>query len=912
MRMRHALIVLALCPAGASGQGTIAIRNVTVIPMTGAGAAPDQSVIVRDGRIVEIGPAARIRSPAGATVVNGTGKYLIPGLFDMHTHTSKTRASGLGLFVLHGVTTVRDQGSEHAEVLRWRREVRAGSRVGPRMVIAGPYLESLRNIERMRRDPPESRVEPFERARIPVGSPADAQRIIDSLAALELDHFKIRTVQDRETYLALARAAHARGKRLTGHIVTASRETFLEARQDGVDHGFPISIDSLPRDQRMAFWRELASRDVGVVPTLVVVGESVFRPLAYYQALVTDSTDVVHPLRPYLSRFLVLDWKEQVEELTPDRRTYFDRAWPIMLRHTREMREAGVRIMAGSDVAVLNIFPGESLHEELRLFVDSIGMSPMEALMAATRKPAEWLKLADSVGTIEPGKVADLVLLDADPLRNIGNTRRIGAVVVRGRLFDRRGLDALRASVANAPDRRVNDWVRTPAFGMPPNDPDSWKLAGTAKVLCSALFVSGRDSAEARAHVADYFLREKLDSITAMHVDRQRKLVRLTLANRVTREAKQYGDQGCIIHQLGRDTVFFTPVRVTSRLPDAATTPWPMGDLLPTAPLPAGLDTAKLRQATDTVFANPAALTAGFVVVHRGRIVAERYASGAQRDMQLESWSMGKSITGTLVGMLIQQGAFRLEDPAPVPEWRKTPGDPRAGIRVIDLLRMSSGLRFSRGSPEDLPGYHDHDLIYTGAIDAFQFAVTREPQFAPNTRGRYRNVDVMTLGLLIRDAVRARGEDYLTWPQRALFDKIGIRRQVLETDPYGNFLLSGYDYGTPRNWARLGMLYLNDGVWDGERLLPEGWTRLVSAPAPAWADSSYGGMVWVNARGVWPLPRDAFAFRGAGGQETYVVPSLDLVVVRMGHFPGARVGAQSLQRALRLIADAVPPRGTGR
>ena len=442
--------------------------------------------------------------------------------------------------------------------------------------------------------------------------------------------------------------------------------------------------------------------------------------------------------------------------------------------------------------------------------------------------------------------------------------------------------------------------------GVPPNDPDSWRVAGTAKVLCSALFVSGRDLAEARTHVADYFLREKLDSITDLQVDSSRKLVRLTVASRITREAKRYGDQGCVIHQPGRDTVFFRPVRVTSPLPDPATTPWPMGDLLPDEPPPAGLDTVKLRQATDTAFANPAGLTAGFLVVYRGRIVAERYANGAHRDMQLESWSMGKSITGTLIGILIQQGVFRLEDPAPVPEWRKTPGDPRATIRVMDLLRMSSGLRFSRGSPEDLPGYHDHDLIYTGAIDAFQFAVTREPQFEPNTFGRYRNVDVMTLGLLIRDAVRQRGEEYLTWPQRALFDKIGIRRQVLETDPYGNFLLSGYDYGTPRNWARLGMLYLNDGVWNGERLLPEGWTRFVSTPAPAWADSSYGGMVWVNARGIWPLPRDAFAFRGAGGQETYVVPSLDLVVVRMGHFPGSRVGSQDLRRALRLIAEAVP------
>jgi CubicO group peptidase (beta-lactamase class C family) len=274
--------------------------------------------------------------------------------------------------------------------------------------------------------------------------------------------------------------------------------------------------------------------------------------------------------------------------------------------------------------------------------------------------------------------------------------------------------------------------------------------------------------------------------------------------------------------------------------------------------------------------------------------------------MQLESWSMGKSIIGTLVGLMIQQGAFKLEDPAPVPEWHKAPNDSRAAIRVMDLMRMSSGLRFSRGSPEDIPGYHDHNLIYTGAIDSYEFSITRPQQFAPNTMGRYRNVDPLTLGYLVREAVKKRGEDYLTFPQRALFDKIGIRRQVLEVDPYGNFLLTGYDYGTARNWARLGMLYLNDGVWLGKRLLPEGFVKFVSTPAPAWSDSAYGGMVWVNARGGWNLSKQSLAFRGAGEQDTYIDPTRQLVVVRMGHFPGMRPGLAALLKAQRLLMEAIP------
>lgn len=460
----YRLVVVALiglfCTGRSAAQQPIAIRNVTVIPMTDVAVRRGQTVIVQDGRIAQIGDAASVRVPRGAAVVDGNGKFLIPGLFDMHVHSSKVRASALGLLVLHGVTTVRDQGSEPAEVLRWRQEIRAGTRIGPRMLIAGPYLESLRNIERMRRDPPESRVEPFERARLAVASPADARRIVDSLAPLGFDHLKVRTVQDRETYLALNAAAHARGLRLVGHAVTSVPDLFLEAGQDGVEHGFPAAFDSLADSTRMKFWRELARRDVGVVPTFITAKASGFGSQAEYRALVDDTASATNPLRRYLSAFLILDWREQADEVTPDRRAFFERAFPSGVARVREMVRAGVRVMTGTDIGVLNVFPGSALHDELRLFVDSLGMSPHDALASATRRPAEWLGLADSVGTIEPGKVADLILLDADPLADIGNTRRIAAVILRGRLFRRNDLEALLAAVAASPDLRANDWVR--------------------------------------------------------------------------------------------------------------------------------------------------------------------------------------------------------------------------------------------------------------------------------------------------------------------------------------------------------------------------------------------------------------------------------------------------------------------
>jgi CubicO group peptidase (beta-lactamase class C family) len=390
-------------------------------------------------------------------------------------------------------------------------------------------------------------------------------------------------------------------------------------------------------------------------------------------------------------------------------------------------------------------------------------------------------------------------------------------------------------------------------------------------------------------------------------------MVHVTLPNGVVRTAKFVGDQGCVALPKGEKDVSFTPVKVERRLPDAATTPWPMGDVLPSKPHPPEVDQEKLRQAMDAAFGTPAGMAAAFVVTWKGRLIGERYGEGVDRHTRLESWSMGKSVTATLMGILIQQGVYRLDQPAPIPEWQK-PGDERAKIRIADLMQMSSGLRIRAPQDPDYDPngpYPEHVYFYTGTVDAFHYAATRPLQWPPGAVGRYHNSDPVLVNYLIRLAMEKRGEQYLSFPQRALFDKIGIRTMVIETDAYGNFLTQGNDYSSARDWARHGNLYLQEGIWNGERILPEGFTKFVRTVAPAWAkdnNQTYGGFFMINGDGRYPVPKDAYFMAGAGGQRTLIIPSHDLVVVRMGHYKGEIPGEEDLKRALALLVQAVPAR----
>ncbi len=454
-------------------------------------------------------------------------------------------------------------------------------------------------------------------------------------------------------------------------------------------------------------------------------------------------------------------------------------------------------------------------------------------------------------------------------------------------------------------------------FVVPPGDPLSHATAGFAKILCSNVFLSGLDPDFAAANTGFFSApRGPRSQVTERVVDYDDKRVHLTLPDGTVRSAKLHGGQGCLALPIGETEPYYDAVEVTPNLPDPQTTPWPMGDMLADEPFPADVDMEKVAQALDAAFDPPEALTAAFVVTHRGRLIGERYREGIDHATPLESWSMGKSLTGTLMGVLIHMGVYDLWQSAPVPEWQ-TEGDPRKAIRIGDIMRMSSGLRFRAPQDPDFDpdvGYADHIYVYTGTINSFQWVAGKDQQWEPNTVGRYRNSDPVITNYLVRLGVEGQlGENYHEFPQRHLFDKLGIRNLIPETDPYGNFLLQGYEFGSGRDWARLGNLYLTDGVApNGERLLPEGYVDYVSTLAPAWeADGRHqygGGFFWVNQAGQYPVPSSAIYMAGAGGQTTLVIPSHEMVVARLGHYSGSGPGRQALNRALELLMEAVPER----
>ena len=431
--------LLILSPGIAALAQTLAITGVRVIDPRSRSVAANQIVIVEGGMIRSVGKYDG-RVPSGAREIRARGKYLIPGLWDSHVHLTKGGELALPLFVVNGVTSVRDLGSNLEEVVSWRLQIEAESRIGPRIRTSGQILESKANFERQLRD---GGVEPYARIRIPVANPADARAAVQRLAKGGADLIKIRTAPDFETLLAAIGEAHRQGLRVAAHPV-APPEKLLEAKLDSAEHFLSFSsLSSRTAEARGNLFQGLAQSGFFMSTTISNIDHSILVPYEESRQRLNDSESKIDFRRKYVCGYLVEDWKEQVEEKKDGSYRELAKELPALYNDLKGLNAAGVPFLAGTDVAVVFMYPGFSLHDELALLVSRIGFSPMDALRAATHNPAVFFHDEKVMGGIEAGQRADLVLLDADPLEDIRNTRRIRGVVSRGHWLDRSSLDRM-------------------------------------------------------------------------------------------------------------------------------------------------------------------------------------------------------------------------------------------------------------------------------------------------------------------------------------------------------------------------------------------------------------------------------------------------------------------------------------
>lgn len=440
----------------------LVIRNVTLIDMRGGGAPASQAgmtVVVRGERIAEIGRASAVRVPKGAQVLEGAGKFLLPGLWDMHVHMAslppfeRNEKIFLPLFVANGVTGVRDMGGDLEVLLKWRARIASGELTGPRIVAqAGPMLDGL--------------IWPASQS---VSNEAEGREAVAELRRRGADFVKVQSLLGRDVYFAVADEARKHGMTFAGHVPeTVSAREASDAGQKSIEHLTGVlqacskMEDALPKGLK-ATAQLLETYDAERAAALFAR----FRRNATWQCptLVWErgffSFDADSQTDEALLRFIPREWEEKIwkdfkrsalRQRTPEDRENLKRRLLKELEVVGAMHRAGVGLLAGTDTPAPYIFPGTSLHDELALLVEA-GLTPYEALQAATRNPARYLNKLDTHGTVERRKMADLLLLDADPLADIRHTRRLHAVILGGKLHTKPQLQQMLAGVALAAGR---------------------------------------------------------------------------------------------------------------------------------------------------------------------------------------------------------------------------------------------------------------------------------------------------------------------------------------------------------------------------------------------------------------------------------------------------------------------------
>jgi imidazolonepropionase-like amidohydrolase len=447
--LSFATILCLMLPVAAQTKSKpVVFTHVTVIDGTGADAQSDMVVVITGDKITDIGRFGKVRVPGNSQVIDAKGRFLIPGLWDMHVHLTKAGENTLPLFVANGVTSVRDMGGDYLRLLEWRREASNGTRLSPRIKTPGALLESAANVARMKR---EGTVEPVDKFRIGIATPEEARKAVDLMASLGVDFIKFRTVASPEAYRAIAEESKSKGLMFVGHQF-GTPEAMVDAGQKSIEHYVYPPIITNPKHAEI--YKKMAASGIYIVPTIVVADKSLLVSYDEAKAIVEDTKGKVDFRRKYLSGYLIEDWKEQLEEKKQPSSIDLAKLKEVLIKDLQEMHKSGVRMMAGTDVATLLIYPGYSLHDELQLLVKYVGLTAMEAIISATRYPAEFFSIQNALGTIEKGKIADLVLVDANPLDDISNTKRIAAVVLNGKYFSKEARERMLAEVEAAAKKK--------------------------------------------------------------------------------------------------------------------------------------------------------------------------------------------------------------------------------------------------------------------------------------------------------------------------------------------------------------------------------------------------------------------------------------------------------------------------
>ncbi|MBI1769972.1 MAG: serine hydrolase [Bacteroidetes bacterium] len=405
-----------------------------------------------------------------------------------------------------------------------------------------------------------------------------------------------------------------------------------------------------------------------------------------------------------------------------------------------------------------------------------------------------------------------------------------------------------------------------------------------AKDICSCVFIAGRDP----KNVIENELNSTPLKYGSFAVDYKDSSSTGSVFGLAKRKAVFRKGLGCtLIVEMSEDGLRNQKMNLYRRQKiNTDSIAWPQGDKLPDT-ISEKINKEKLQTAisnafveTDTIKAKQKR-TRAVVVLYDGILVGEKYATGFDRNSKQIGWSMTKSITNALVGILVRQGKLKLEDPTPVVAWKN---DVRKNITLADMMHMSSGLKWE----ENYGGPSGATNMLFKKKDMGVYAAESKLESKPGEVFEYSSGTTNIISRIVREKVG--DENYYQFPYKELFSKIGMHSIVLEPDAGGTFVGSSYSFATARDFARFGLLYSNDGIWNGERILPEGWVKFSFTPPVGAKQGQYGAQWWTNAgeknnpsnRPYPDVPVDAYLAEGFEGQNIFIVPSKKLVVVRLG------------------------------